>query len=78
MKVQEVFRIVIPTGLYNLLHVPQGVLNATGYVQAILTQLLEGLDCGVPVNHVVIERDPTELFDTLDAILERLEDGGLS
>lgn len=40
-------------GLYTPTHVPQGVLNAAAYFQAIMTTLLEGLHCVVWVDDVV-------------------------
>ena len=77
-EAQEVFTIATPAGLYTPLRVPQGVLNATGYFQAVLSQLLDGLDCEVWVDDVVFwGKSATELMDTLDEILGRLEDAGL-
>lgn len=40
---QEIFTIATPEGLFTPTRVPQGVLNATGYFQGIMTGLLAGL-----------------------------------
>lgn len=75
MEAQGVFTNATPTRLATPLRVSQGVLNASGYFQVVLTQRLEGLDCEVWVdNFVFCGREQTELFDTLYAILRRLED----
>lgn len=55
--------------------VPQGGAHDTSFCHAVLTQLLENLDCEVWVNYVLFwGGDPTEPFDTLHA---KLEDVGL-
>lgn len=42
---QEFFTIAGPGGLYTPTRVPQGVLNATSYFQATMTEVLDGLNC---------------------------------
>ena len=51
-EAQEVFTIVTPESLFTPTRVPQGVLNATSYVQGVMTDLLRGLDCKVSVDDV--------------------------
>ena len=41
---QEMFTIATPGGLYTPTCVPQGILNATSYLQATLTRVLKGLN----------------------------------
>eukprot|EP00903_Cladosiphon_okamuranus_P011351 g10699.t1 len=75
---QEFFTISGPGGLYTPTRVPQGVLNATAYFQATMTELLEGLNCMVWVDDVIYwGHDEDDLLDTLDQVLERLEGVGL-
>ena len=75
---QEMFTIAGPGGLYTPTRVPQGVLNATSYFQATMTSLLSGLNCMVWVDDVIYwGHDEQDLLQTLDLILERLEEVGL-
>ena len=75
---QEIFTIATPEGLFTPTRVPQGVLNATGYFQGIMTGLLAGLQCKVWVDDILWwGKDEQDLMCTLDAILGRLEDAGL-
>ena len=74
---QEIFMIVTP-GMYKPTRAPQGILNATSYYQATLTRVLEGLNCMVWVDDVIYwGLDEPDLLNTLDLILERLEEVGL-
>eukprot|EP00903_Cladosiphon_okamuranus_P017345 g15980.t1 len=75
---QEMFTIVGPGGLYTPTRVPQGVLNATSYFQATMTELLDGLNCMVWVDDVIFwGHDEDDLLYTLELVLERLESVGL-
>ena len=72
-KAQDIFTIATPGGLYTPTGVPQGILNATSYFQATLTRVLEGLNCMFWVDDVIYwGLDETDLFNTLELILERL------
>eukprot|EP00903_Cladosiphon_okamuranus_P017435 g16059.t1 len=75
---QEIFTIVGPGGLYTPTRVPQGVLNATSYFQATMTELLDGLNCMVWVDDVIYwGHDEDDLLNTLELLLKRLEAAGL-
>ena len=75
---QEMFTIVGPGGLYTPTRVPQGVLNATSYFQATMTELLAGLNCMIWVGDVIFwGHDEDDLLHTLELVLERLESVGL-
>ena len=75
---QEIFTIATPGGLYTPTRIPQGILDATFYFQATLIRVLEGLNCMVWVDAVSYwGLDETCLLNTLDLILERLEEVGL-
>lgn len=50
---RELFTIVIPDGLLMPMHVPQGVLNATGDSRAGVTDISHGLYCIVWVDDIV-------------------------
>ena len=78
-EAEEIFTIATPGGLYTpRTRVPQGILNATSYFQAMLTRVLEGLDCMVCMDDVLYwGLDDTDLFNTLEPILARLEEVGL-
>ena len=78
-EAQEVFTIATPEGLFTPTRVPQGVLNATAYFQGVMTELLTGLNCKVWVDDIVWwDADEDNLLNTLNNILGRLEDAGLS
>ena len=67
-----------PGGLYTPTRVPQGIAKATSLFQATLTRVLEGLNCMVWVDDVIYRGlDETDFLNTLDLILERLEENGL-
>ena len=78
---QEMFTMVTTGGLFTPTRVPQRVLNATAYFQAIMSEVLEGLAERVRlvwVDDVVIwGRDAAELVARLKAVLARLEGVGL-
>eukprot|EP00903_Cladosiphon_okamuranus_P006086 g5996.t1 len=75
---QEIFTIVGPGGLYTPTRVPQGVLNATSYSQATMTELLDGLNCMVWVDDVIYwGHNEDDLLNTLELLLERRERAGL-
>ena len=77
-EAQEILTIATPGGLYTPTRVPRGILNATSYFQATLTRMLEGLNCMIWVDDVIYwGLDETDLFNTLELILERLEEVGL-
>ena len=77
-EAQEIFTIATPEGLFTPTRVPQGILNATSFFQATLTQVLAGLNCMVWVDDVVYWGvDEDDLLDTLDKILARLEEAGM-
>ena len=77
-EAKEIFTIATPGGLYTPTRVPQGILNATSYFQATLTRVLEGLNCMIWVDDVIYRGlDETDLFNTLELILERLEEVGM-
>ena len=77
-EAQEIFTIATPRGLYTPTRVPQGILNATSYFQATLSRVLEGLNCMILLYNVMYwGSDETDLFNTLELILERLEEIGL-
>ena len=46
-EAEEIFTIATPEGLFTPTRVPQGILNATSFFQATLTQVLAGLNCMV-------------------------------
>ena len=52
-EAQELFTISTPDGLYTPTRVPHGILNATSFCQATMTQVLHGLNCMVWVDDVV-------------------------
>ena len=55
-----------------------GVLNATSYFQATMTELLAGLNCMIWVGDVIFwGHDEDDLLHTLELVLERLESVGL-
>ena len=72
---------VTPEGLFTPRRVPPGVLNATGYFQATMGDVLEGyIDtiCLVLVDDIVIwGKTPDILLKRLLAILDRLLEHGL-
>ena len=77
-KAQQIFTIATPGGLYTPTRVPQGILNATSYFQSTLKRVLEGLNCTIWVDDVIYwGLDETDLVNTLELILERLEGVGL-
>ena len=54
---QEMFTMVTPEGLFTPRRVPAGVLNATGYFQATIADVLDGyMDkiCSVWVDDIMI------------------------
>ena len=51
---QEIFTIAAPGGLCTPTCGAQGILNAISYFQATLTRVLEGLNCMVSVDNVII------------------------
>lgn len=61
--------------------VPQGVLNAKAYFQAVMADVLKGLlghTCLVRVDDVVMwASDEAELLGRLEAVLDRLLERGL-
>ena len=60
------FTIVGPGGLNTPTRVPQGVLNATSYFQATMTELRDGLNCMVWVDDVIFwGHDKDDLLHTL-------------
>ena len=75
---QQILTIATPGGLYTPTRVLQGISNETSYSQATLTRVLEGLNCMIGVNDVInCGLDETDLFNTLELILERLDEVGL-
>lgn len=50
---RELFTIVTPEGLLMPTRVPQGLLNCTGYSQAVVVDILHGLNCTVWVHDMV-------------------------
>ena len=79
VEAQEVFTIATLEGLFTPTRVPEDVWNATAYFQGVTTELLVGLNCKVWVDEIVwwgTDRD--NLLKTLEKILGRLEDAGLS
>ena len=77
-EAHEIITIATPGGLYTPTRVPQGILNATSYFQATLTRVLEGLNCMIWLDDVVYwGLDETDLSNTLELILESLEEVGL-
>ena len=75
---QKIFTIATPGGLYTPTRVPEGSLNVTSYFQETFTRVLEGLECMVWVDDVLFGGlDETDLVNTQDLILERLEEVGL-
>ena len=75
---QEIFTIATPGGLYTPTRVPQEILNATSCFQATLIRVLEGMNCMIWVDDMIYwGLDDTDLFNTLELILERLEEVGL-
>ena len=60
---REMFTMVTPGGLFTPTRVPQGVLNATAYFQAVMRNVLDGLIdnvCLVWVDDIVIWGDTAE------------------
>ena len=78
---QEMFTMVTPEGFFTPRRVPPGVLNATGYLQATMGDVLDGyIDeiCLVWVDNVMIWGETPEiLLKRLLAILDRLLERGL-
>ena len=78
-EAQEVFTIATPEGLFISTRVTEGILNATAYFQGVMAELLAGLNRKVWVDEIVWwGADEDDLLNTLDKILGRLEDAGLS
>ena len=44
-EAREIFTITTPLGMFTPTRVPQGVLNARSYFQAIMTERLDGIKC---------------------------------
>ena len=63
---QEIYTIATPGGLHrSTTRVPQEILNATSYLQATLTRVLEGLTFMVWVSDVIYwGLDETDLLST--------------
>lgn len=61
---QDLFTISTPMGLYTPTRVPQGVLNATAYFQATMTELLHGLNCLVWADDVICWREDADDLST--------------
>ena len=59
---QELFTIVTPDGLYTPTRVPQGVLNATSFLQGHMSNILQGLPCLVWVDDIVIYAKDCEVI----------------
>ena len=78
---QEMFAMVTPEGLFTPRRVPPGVLNATGYFQATMGDVLNRyIDeiCLVWVDDIVIWEETTEiLLKRLLTILDHLRERGL-
>ena len=74
----EVSTIATPEGVFTPTRVPQDVLNATAYLQGVMTKLLAGLNCKVWVDDTGWwGADEDNLLNTLENIFGRLEDAGL-
>ena len=77
-EAREIFTITTPLGLFTPPREPQGALNATAYLQGVMTALLVGIKCKIWAYDVFVYADTEdELLDTLDEILARLESVGL-
>ena len=78
---QELFTIVLPSGLYTPTRVPQGMLNATAFFQSTMANILSGLldrTRMVWIDDLVVwGSTPGELVDHLDDVLQRLQERGL-
>ena len=75
-EARDIFTITTPHGFFTPTHVPQGVLNATGYFQGGMTEHLVGIKCKIWVDDVLFCADTEdELLDTIDETLARLESG---
>lgn len=59
--------------IYPPLRVPQGVLNATSYFHATMTELLDSLNCLVWMDVIYQGKDTDDLLRTLDLVLESLK-----
>lgn len=78
-EAQKIFTIASPGGVYRPQRVLQGVLKAASYFQATLVRILEGLNSFIWVDDIVYwEVGEDDLVDTLDLILERLEEAGVN
>ena len=51
-EAREIFTITTPLGLLTPTRVPQGVQNATAYIQGVMTELLVGIECKIWVDDV--------------------------
>ena len=79
---QELFTIILPSGLYTPTRVPQKMINATAYFQSTMAGVLEGL-----INHVCMvwvddlniwgSSNTDDLVNNIARVLGRLADVGL-
>ena len=80
-EAQNLFSIVLPSGLYTPTRVPQGMLNATAFFQSTMAEILRGIypeRCMVWVDDLIIWGETQEeMVGNLDGVLARLQARGL-
>ena len=77
-EARKIDTITAPLGLFTPTRVPQGVLNAIGYFQDVMTELQVGIKRKIWVDDVFFYAETEdELLDTLYEILARSESVGL-